>query len=246
MGDRRSPSFLSGGRDARPGVPLSRRKAEISFAPVRAKRTKRSATVACVIHAFRPVRTKPSPSASARVASAAASEPVSGSVSAKAPRELARGEAREVPALLLVGSETRQDELRQPVDGERAREGAPGDGELLEDESIRGGVGASPAGLGREGDPAEPHGAETREERTRELVRGRGGEVRPDLRAHEAADGLGEGLLFLRPQVVEERPHQRILGTISCLPSRPRRKTPPPSSARQLGAHRLGQSRDGA
>ena len=69
----------------RPGVAFSTRNAEISFSPVRAKTTKRSATVECVIQALLPLIRKPLASAVARVAIAAASEPVSGSVRAKAP-----------------------------------------------------------------------------------------------------------------------------------------------------------------
>src|SRR5450759_1362698 len=121
--------------------------------------------------------------------------------------QLPSGEARQVPALPLFGSKLIQDELRQAVDRKRARERAAGDGQLLEDESVRRVVGASPAVFGRERDAAEPHRAEPREERARELVLRRGSEVWLQLVLHEAANRPGQSPLLLRPEILEERPH---------------------------------------
>ena len=81
----RSPSLPFIGLASKPSEPVGTRKALIPFGPsppVRAKTIAVSAQEPSVMKTFEPVSTQPSPSRSARVASAAASDPQPGSVSA--------------------------------------------------------------------------------------------------------------------------------------------------------------------
>ena len=81
----RSPSFPFIGLASKPAEPVGTRKALIPFgpgAPVRAKTIAVEAHEPSVMKTFEPVSTHSSPSRSARVTSAAASEPQPGSVSA--------------------------------------------------------------------------------------------------------------------------------------------------------------------
>ena len=81
----RSPSFPFIGLASKPSAPVGTRNALIPFGPsppVRAKTIAVDAHEPSVMKTFEPVRIQPSPFRSARVASAAASEPQPGSVSA--------------------------------------------------------------------------------------------------------------------------------------------------------------------
>ncbi len=89
MSCARSPSFPFIGLASKPSEPVGTRNALIPFGPsppVRAKTIAVAAQLPSVMKTFEPVSTQPSPSPSdtlsARVASAAASEPQPGSVSA--------------------------------------------------------------------------------------------------------------------------------------------------------------------
>ena len=81
----RSPSLPFIGLASKPAASVGTRKALIPFGPsppVRAKTIAVAAQEPSVMKTFEPVSTQSSPSRSARVASAAASEPQPGSVSA--------------------------------------------------------------------------------------------------------------------------------------------------------------------
>ncbi len=85
MSCARRPSFPFIGLASKPSAAVGTRKALMPFGPgppVRAKTMAVSAQEPSVMKTFEPVSVQPSPSRSARVASAAASEPHPGSVSA--------------------------------------------------------------------------------------------------------------------------------------------------------------------
>ena len=151
-----------------------------------------------MIHCFEPLSLQPSSSATAAERSAPASDPESGSVSAKAPMHPARREVGDEPPLLLVGAE-REDRQRRGarVHGDGDADARIGARELLEHEDVREEVGAGASELLGHADAHQPELAQLREHLPRErVIAVPAGRVRCDLGVRELAGESLDGALL--------------------------------------------------
>ena len=198
--------------------------------PCRAKSKNVDACAPFVIHCFAPVIRQPSPTASARVRSAPASDPASGSVRRERPETLAARERRNEARALLIRAEGQQRQRASArVDGDGDTDTGIGPRGLLEHEHVRDEVGAGAAVLLRHAHAHQPELGELRVEIVRETVLAipvRG--VRLDLRLRE----ILVGARISRCSGVSSNSIARtIVGAIACAPCSSSPCSPSPAAA---------------